>query len=151
MSGGIPTRVEDFAQYLAQFQESCGFADISQTLRLEASGADGETVSMRMPLRDEVAQPNGMYAAAALFGLADITGTFLAMQAYAGSGQFPLAVQSSQNYLSNSKAEHAVATARLLRGGSSVCVVEVHVRDTTEKLLMHATFTYVIKERPLGR
>lgn len=147
----ISTTLDELTAYVDAFTARRGFADIAATLGLEPHGADGRSISLRMPLADPIAQANGMYSAAALFGAADITGTFLAMQTYAESGQFPLAVQSSQNYLSNSKEPFAVATARVLRSGGTVAVVEVEVADAAGKQLMHATFTYVLASRTLGR
>ncbi|MGO1726167.1 hypothetical protein CIK76_01945 [Glutamicibacter sp. BW80] len=147
----IPANVEDLDQLVSKFLSRLGFDDIVTTLGLVPHAANGETISLRMPLQDSIAQANGMYSAAALFGAADIAGTFLAMSAYADSGQFPLAVQSNQNYMSNSKTEYVVATAKILRGGGSVAVTEVTVADSEDKALMHATFTYVIKERKLGK
>lgn len=147
----ISTSLGELTAYVDAFTARRGFDDIAETLGLVPHAADGTSIALRMPLRDSLAQANGMYAAAAMFGVADITGTFLAMQAYAETGQFPLAVQSNQNFLSNSKAEYAVATARILRGGGKVAVVEVSVDDATGKQLMHASFTYVLSERTLGR
>ncbi|MBO0898037.1 MULTISPECIES: PaaI family thioesterase [Arthrobacter] len=147
----LPATLEDFTAFMEKFTAARGFDDIAVTLGLEPHAVDGESISMSMPLTDPLAQANGMFSAAALFGAADITGTLLAMQAYAGSGQFPLAVQSSLNFMSNSKASPAVATARILRGGGSVAVAEVTVRDAAGKDLVHSTFTYVLKERSLGK
>lgn len=147
----ISTSLEELARYVDTFAERRGFDDIVATLGLEAHAADGETISLRLPLHDSIAQASGMYSAAALFGAADITGTFLAMQAYAETDQFPLAVQSSQNYLSNSKEPFAVATARILRLGGKVAVVEAKVADAANRVLMHSTFTYVVAERVVGR
>ena len=147
----ISTSLDDLTRFVDAFTERRGFDDIAATLGLEPHAADGETISLRLPLHDPIAQASGMFSAAALFGAADITGTFLAMQAYTESERFPLAVQSSQNYLSNSKEPFAVATARMLRGGGKVAVVEVSVADTSGRALMHATFTYVLSGRALGR
>ena len=147
----LPATLEDFAAYVDKFTAQRGFDDIAATLGLEPHAVDGDSISMSMPLTAPLSQANGMFSAAALFGAADITGTFLAMQAYAGTGQFPLAVQSSLNFMSNSKASPAVATARILRGGGSVAVAEVVVRDANGKDLVHSSFTYVIKERALGK
>lgn len=147
----IPANTEELQAYVDKFLDRLGFDDIVTTLGLVAHEADGETISLRMDLRTPISQANGMFSAAALFGAADIAGTFLAMAAYAESGQFPLAVQSNQNFMSNSKAEYAVATARILRGGGSVAVAEVSVADAAGKALMHSTFTYVIKERSVGK
>ncbi|MGH3653579.1 PaaI family thioesterase [Glutamicibacter sp.] len=147
----IPNSVEELGALVDKFLSRLGFDDIVTTLGLVPHAADGKSISLRMPLKDPLAQANGMFSAAAQFGAADIAGTFLAMAAYADSGQFPLAVQSNQNYMSNSKADYAVATARILRGGGSVAVTEVTVADSEGKELMHSTFTYVIKERKVGK
>ncbi|GGL80665.1 PaaI family thioesterase [Glutamicibacter protophormiae] len=147
----IPTSAEELQTYMNKFLDRLGFEDIVSTLGLRAHQADGQSISLRMDLKESLAQANGMYSAAALFGAADIAGTFLAMAAYAGSGQFPLAVQSNQNFMTNSKSEYAVATAKILRGGGSVAVAEVTVADDSGKALMHSTFTYVLKERKLGK
>ncbi|GAA5036158.1 PaaI family thioesterase [Microbacterium fluvii] len=147
----ISPTLDDLTTYVDAFTARRGFDDIAATLGLTPHAADGTSISLRMPLTDALAQANGMFSAAALFGAADIAGTFLAMQSSAEAGQFPLAVQSNQNFLSNSKADYAVATARLLRGGGKVAVVEVAVDDAAGKQLMHATFTYVLSERSLGR
>ncbi|WP_396277206.1 PaaI family thioesterase [Glutamicibacter creatinolyticus] len=147
----IPANAEELQTYISKFLDRLGFDDIVTTLGLTAHTADGQSISLRMDLREPISQANGMFSAAALFGAADITGTFLAMAAYTEAGQFPLAVQSNQNFMSNSKSEYAVATARILRGGGSVAVAEVSVADATGKALMHSTFTYVIKERSVGK
>lgn len=147
----ISSSLDELTAYIAAFTLRRGFDDIAATLGLIPHAADGASVSLRMPLRESLAQANGMFSAAALFGAADITGTFVAMQAYAEAEQFPLAVQSNQNFLSNSKAEYAVATARVLRAGGKVAVVAASVDDAAGTQLMHATFTYVLSGRALGR
>lgn len=147
----LPATLEEFTAFVEKFTATRGFDDIAATLGLEPHAVDGDSISMSMPLTEPLSQANGMFSAAALFGAADITGTFLALQAYAGTGQFPLAIQSNLNFLSNSTSSPAVATARVLRGGGSVAVAEVVVRDADGKDLVHATFTYVIKERKLGK
>lgn len=146
-----PKTLEEFREFMTTFEAKRGFDDIAVTLGMSPHAADGESISMSMELTGPLAQANGMFSAAALFGAADITGTLMAMQSYAGTGQFPLAVQSSLNFMSNSKASPAIATARILRGGSTVAVMEVTVADTEGKQLLHSTFTYAIKDRSLGR
>lgn len=147
----VSTSREDLTSYIDAFTARRGFDDIAATLGLVPHAADGSTISLRMPLRDAIAQANGMFSAAALFGAADVAGTFLAMQTYAETEKFPLAVQSSQNYLANSRAEFAVATARVLRTGRQVAIVEVGIADAHGNQLMHATFTYVVVGSTVGR
>jgi uncharacterized protein (TIGR00369 family) len=146
-----PATLDEFQSFLDSFTARLGFDDIVATLGLKPHAADGESLSMSIELTDAIAQASGMFSATALFGAADITGTLLAMQSYAGTGQFPLAVQSNINFMSNSKASPAVATARILRGGSTVAVAEVSVADADGKELVHSTFTYAIKDRAIGK
>lgn len=147
----IAQTTEEFEAYFSTFLSRLGFDDIVTTLELKPYAADGKSISLSMPLKDEIAQASGMYSAAALFGAADIAGTFLAMQSYADKGQFPLAVQSNQNFMSNTKEPLVIATATLLRSGASVAVAQVTVHTKDGKELMHSTFTYVLKERTLGK
>lgn len=145
----LPSSLDEFTAVWRKFEQDLGFDDIAATLGMapHAVGVDG--LSMSMELTDPLSQANGMFSATALFGAADITGTFMAMQAFADKGQFPLAVQSNINFMSNSTLSPAVATARVLRGGGSIAVMEVSVADAEGKQLVHSTFTYVLKERKL--
>lgn len=147
----LPSSLTELTARWDSFRDAVGFEDITYTLRMTPHALTENSMSFSMPLCDELSQASGMFAAAALFGAADITGTFLAMQAYAEAGQFPLAMQSNVNFMSNSRSGPAIATARILRGGSSVVVVEVQVADADAKVLVHSTFTYLLKARPLGR
>lgn len=137
--------------FFEDFTQQKGFDDIVHTLGLAPHAVDAGTISMRLPLADAISQANGMYSAAALFGAADVTGTLLAMHRYGGDSQFPLAVQSNMNFLSNSTVPFAVATASILRRGGLVVVVEANVNDAEGKHLLQATFTYVLRDRRIGR
>lgn len=147
----ISPTLDDFSADFTGFLDRLGFDDVVTTLGLVPHAADGESLSLRLPLRDTIAQASGMFSAAALFGAADIVGTFVAMQSYADSGKFPLAVQSNQNFLGNSRAEYAVARGSLLQAGGNVAVAEVEIDDAAGKRLMRATFTYMLSERRVGR
>lgn len=146
----IPATLEEFQTTWRKFEERRGFDDIAATLGMIPADADGESLTMTMALTDPIAQANGMYSAAALFGAADIVGTFTAMTAYAEAGQFPLAVQSNINLISNSKTPTVTAKAKILRAGRSLVVTEVQVHDAEGKLLSNTTFTYMLSERKLG-
>lgn len=147
----IPADLAEFRTAWETFTADRGFDDIAVTLGLEPDAADGESICMRMRLTPTIMQAAGMYAAAAMFGAADITQTFLSIAACAERGQFPLAVQSNQHYLANSKAPSAIATARILRAGGSMVVTEVDVTDDEGRILMQATFTNLIKTLKLGQ
>lgn len=118
--------------------------DIAITLGLEPVGGNSEAVHLRMPLRKEVSQPAGMFSAPALFGLADIAGSFLAME-LVEEGRFPLAVQSSINVVSNTKQGYAHATAHVVKAGRTIIVTQTDITDDGGSLLASVTTTYVVR------
>lgn len=118
--------------------------DLARTLALYPIAGSESEVRLGMPLRQEVTQPAGMFSAPALFGLADVAGTWLA-KFHAPQGQFPLAVQSSINLLTNTKHGDAIATARLVRAGRTLVVTDTAVHDeSAQRLLAKIVTTYVI-------
>lgn len=141
----IPATFEDLQQRWEQFRAGVEHEEIADTLGLVPYALTEDSLSFAMPLVDRISQVGGMFSAMALFGVADITGTFLAMQLVAEDGKFPLAVQASTNFLTNTKRGTAVATARVLRAGRTVVVARVEVTDTKGKHLAEATFTYVLR------
>ena len=142
----MPTSIQQFQESWDAFRATIGFEEISDTLGLVPHNCGENVMSMSMELAPHLRQAGGMFSATALFGAADLTGTFLAMQV-ARPGSFPLAVQSNLNFLSNSFAGPVVATARLLRAGRSTTVASIEVADAPGKLLVASTFTYLSKAR----
>lgn len=109
--------------------------DIAITLGLYPIEGSEVEVKVGMPLAKEVSQPAGMFAAPALFGLADITATWLAMY-QVGPGVFPLAVASTVNIVSNAKEGHAIATARIVRAGKSIIVTDTEIHSGANDALL---------------
>lgn len=142
----LPASLEEFLTAWDAFRAGIGFEEITDTLEIQPHACDGASLSMSVPLAPRLRQAGGMFSATALFGAADITGTFLAMQAVE-PGLFPLAVQSNLNFVDNSTAGPAVATARLIRAGRSIIVASVDVSDADGKLLTTSTFTYAPRPR----
>jgi uncharacterized protein (TIGR00369 family) len=116
--------------------------DVTATLGLVPVSGNEHEVTLRMPLRREISQPAGMFSAASLYGLADISGTFLAMAQAVGAG-FPLAVQSSINLVRNTAHGHATAKSTLVSAGRTLIVTDTRVVDDTERLLAAVVTTYV--------
>ncbi|MEZ2188577.1 PaaI family thioesterase [Corynebacterium sp. CCM 9204] len=122
--------------------------DVAVTLKLYPVSGDKEHVTVGMPLHKAITQPAGMFSAPALFGLADITGTWLAMQ-QVEPGVFPLAVSSSVNVVSNTREGDAVATAEIVRAGRTVIVTDTTVRSSVDdSVLAKVVTTYTV---PRGR
>ncbi|WP_151548885.1 MULTISPECIES: PaaI family thioesterase [Corynebacterium] len=121
--------------------------DIAITLGLYPIEGSAECVKVGMPLTKEVSQPAGMFAAPALFGLADITATWLAMHNVA-EGVFPLAVSSTVNVVANTRKGDAIATARIVRAGKTIIVTDTEVHSSADGTLLGKFLTTYSVPRP---
>lgn len=118
--------------------------DVAITLGLYPISGSKDEVRVGMPLTKEVSQPAGMFSAPALFGLADISGTWLAMQ-QVEPGVFPLAVASSVNVVSNKKEGDAIAVSTIVRAGRSVIVTDTSVISSVDdSILAKIVTTYTV-------
>lgn len=131
-----------FLEDWEEFYETCH--DIKDTLRLYPISGGEDEVRLGMPLHEGITQPAGMFSAPALFGLADLSGTWLAMQ-QVPKGIFPLAVSSSVNVVSNAKEGDAVAVSRIVRAGRTVIVTDTEIHSSVDgKTLAKVVCTYTI-------
>ncbi|MDO4761630.1 MAG: PaaI family thioesterase [Corynebacterium sp.] len=120
--------------------------DVAITLKLYPISGNKDQVRVGMPLHKAITQPAGMFSAPALFGLADITGTWLAMQ-NVEPGVFPLAVGSSVNVVSNKKSGDAIATAEIVRAGRTVIVTDTTIRSSEDdSILAKVITTYTVPQ-----
>ncbi|QPK79106.1 PaaI family thioesterase [Corynebacterium lizhenjunii] len=120
--------------------------DVKDTLQLYPISGNAEEVKLGMPLSPAIIQPAGMFSAPALFGLADLCGTWLAMQ-QVPKGVFPLAVASSINVVSNKKKGDAIATARIVRAGRTVIVTDTEIHSSIDgAILAKVTCTYTLPQ-----
>lgn len=118
--------------------------DVKDTLQLYPISGSKDEVKLGMPLHDAIIQPAGMFSAPSLFGLADLCGTWLAMQ-QVPAGVFPLAVSSSVNVVSNAKEGDAIATARIVRAGRTVIVTDTEIHSSVDgKILAKIICTYTV-------
>ena len=139
------TELNDFQKRWAHFyREDGGVHDVAQTLRVYAIDGNKDQVKLGMPLHKAITQPAGMFSAPALFGQADLCGTWLAMQ-QVPEGVFPLAVSVAGNVVSNTKEGDAIATATIVRAGRTIIVADVETHsEVTGAILSKFTFTYSV-------
>lgn len=122
--------------------------DVKDTLQLYPIAGSKDEVKLGMPLHDAIIQPAGMFSAPSLFGLADLCGTWLAMQ-QVPKGVFPLAVSSSINVVSNKKEGDAIATARIVRAGRTVIVTDTEIHSSVDgAILAKVVCTYTVPPQP---
>lgn len=118
--------------------------DVAATLGLRPISGDSKQVRLRMPFHRSISQPAGMFSAASLFGLADISGTFLAMQ-QVEPGQFPLAVQAGINLVGNTDTGDAISTSTVVKGGRTLIVTNTLIHDERDRLLGTVVGTFVVR------
>lgn len=124
------------------FYATC--TDVKDTLKLYPISGDKDEVKLGMPLHPAITQPAGMFSAPALFGLADLSATWLAMQ-QVPKGVFPLAVASSLNVLSNKKEGDAISTSKVVRAGRTIIVTDTEIHSSVDgSLLAKVSCTYSV-------
>lgn len=132
----------DFKTQWDEFYSSVD--DIAKTLRLYPVSGNSEEVVVGMPLHKDITQPAGMFSAPALFGLADISATWLAMQ-NVPEGVFPLAISSSVNVVSNTRSGDAIASSTIVRAGRTVIVTDTTIRSSeNDTILAKMVVTYSV-------
>lgn len=117
--------------------------DMALTLGLEPLAVDPSEVTVRMALTPAIRQPAGMFSAASLFGLADVSGTTLARY-HAAADMFPLAVHSSISLVGNTNTGNATSRSTLVSAGRRLIVTTTDVFDDTGRLLAKVDTTYLV-------
>jgi uncharacterized protein (TIGR00369 family) len=123
---------------MAEPQELLAMMPFATHVGIELGGATAEEVSGRLAWREELCTTAGLLHGGALMALADsLAGVcaFLSLPPGAGTAT----ISSTTNFLRALRSGHANGTARPLRVGRSVIVVETEVRDDDGKLLAHTT------------
>lgn len=122
--------------------------DVKDTLQLYPISGSKDEVRLGMPLHDAIIQPAGMFSAPALFGLADLSATWLAMQ-NVPKGVFPLAVNSSVNVVSNKREGDAISVSRIVRAGRTVIVTDTEIFSSVDdSILAKVICTYSVPPQP---
>jgi uncharacterized protein (TIGR00369 family) len=108
------------------------------TLGIEVLSASPEEVVGRLAWRAELCTAGGVLNGGALMSLADNTaGTCAFFNLPPGAGT--ATISSSTNFLRGVREGYVTATARPLRVGRSVIVVETELRDDDGRLAAHTT------------
>ena len=108
------------------------------TLGMELVSATPEEVVGRLAWREELCTTGGAMHGGALMSLADNLGgvcAYLNLPAGAGTAT----ISSSTNFLRGFREGHLTATARPLRVGRTVIVVQIEVRDEAGRLVTQTT------------
>jgi uncharacterized protein (TIGR00369 family) len=123
---------------MAEPHELVAMMPFASHLGIELTGAAPEEVMGRLVWREELCTTAGLLHGGALMALADsLAGVcaFLNLPPDAGTAT----ISSTTNFLRGLRGGHANGTARPLRVGRSVIVIETELCDDDGQLLAHTT------------
>jgi 1,4-dihydroxy-2-naphthoyl-CoA hydrolase len=122
----------------ASLTELMAIVPFAATLGIELVSATPEEVVGRLAWREELCTTGGAMHGGALMSLADNLGGVCAYLNLPG-GAGTATISSSTNFLRGVREGRVTATARPLRVGRTVIVVETEVRDDADRLVVQTT------------
>lgn len=121
------------------------FPQLDDSFQIAALGEGFAT--MRLHADDRHLRPGGTVSGPSLFALADVA-AYAAILAHIGPVALAVTTNLNINFLRKPSPGEIDATARLLKLGKRLAVLEVALTDgTTNELVAHATATYSIPPR----
>ena len=123
---------------MAERRELVAMMPFAEGLGIELTAATPEEVTGRLAWREDLCTTAGLLHGGALMGLADsLAGVCAFLNLPPGAGT--ATISSTTNFLRALRGGYATGTARPLRVGRSVIVVETELRDDAGKPLTHTT------------
>lgn len=117
-----------------QFPQAHGFSEITSLT--------DETLELKLPFQDAFLRPGGTVSGPTLMTLAD-TGAYYLILATIGPVVLAVTTSLNINFMRRPKPEAVIATARMLKLGRQLAVVEVNMRsESSPALIAQATVTY---------
>jgi uncharacterized protein (TIGR00369 family) len=120
------------------------FAPWVQALGLQVESFDADSVTLRLPLSDELSRTGGMLCGQAMMAAAD---TAVALALVNAFGQFRpcTTVQMNTSFLKPLSGQDALVQARIVRAGKTLAFGEVDVRGAADgKSAARASATYAL-------
>ena len=127
-------------------RQSFTLTPLHQLLALRMVPADGDTVVVEMPVREEAFNQSGNLHGGAIATLVDVaSGSCAARSGSFRPGENTLVTADLHvRYLGRPKGALVRATARLLRSGRMLVVVETHVVDDLGNTIASADFSGMV-------
>ncbi len=134
-----PLTPADLQAALAEY-----FAPWVQALGLQVTVAQGSTVSLRLPLTDQLTRVGQMLCGQAMLAAAD-TAMVLALMQHHGTFRPCTTVQLSGSFLKPLSGQDAILTATVLRAGKTMAFGEIDLSGAVDgKSVCRVTTTYVL-------
>ncbi|MBK0391421.1 PaaI family thioesterase [Ramlibacter algicola] len=120
------------------------FAPWVQALGLRAEGFDADSVTLRLPVTDQLARSGGMLCGQAMMAAAD-TAMVLALINRFGEFKPCTTVQMNTSFLRPLSGQDALVQATIVRAGKALAFGEIDIRGSIDgKSVCRATTTYAL-------
>ena len=120
------------------------FAPWVQALALRAEAFDADSVTLRLPVTEQLARSGGILCGQAMMAAAD-TAMVLALVNHFGAFRPCTTVQMNTSFLRPLANQDALVQARLLRAGKALAFGEIDIRGAGDgKSVCRASTTYAL-------
>jgi uncharacterized protein (TIGR00369 family) len=120
------------------------FAPWVQALGLRAEGFDADSVTLRLPVTDQLARSGGMLCGQAMMAAAD-TAMVLALINRFGEFKPCTTVQMNTSFLRPLSGQDGLVQATIVRAGKALAFGEIDIRGAIDgKSVCRATTTYAL-------
>ena len=122
---------------------------MARTLGIRTVTASKDEVVLALDWRPELTQPAGLLHGGAIMTLADTAGGSLSYANLPEGAIGTSTIESKTNFLAAVESGTVTATARILKAGRSVIVVETELTDDRDRLIAKVAQTQIVL-RPQG-
>ena len=123
---------------------------MAKTLGIRTVSISREEIALALDWRPEITQPAGLLHGGAIMTLADTAGGALSYANLPEGSTGTSTIESKTNFLSAVQSGTVTATARVLKAGRSVVVIETEVTDDTGRLVAKVTQTQIVLKPQAG-
>lgn len=117
---------------------------LMETLGIVFTDFDGEKLTATMSVDAKVHQPFGLLHGGASVALAETLGSCLSNILVQSEGKIAVGTSINANHLKSKKSGVVEGSARIIKKGKTLHLVEIEVRDEEQNLICHATMNNMI-------
>ncbi|HUR48394.1 MAG TPA: PaaI family thioesterase [Acidimicrobiales bacterium] len=123
---------------------------MAKTLGIRTVSASKDQMVLALDWRPEITQPAGLMHGGAIMTLADTAGGSLSYANLPEGATGTSTIESKINFLAAVKSGTVTATARVLKAGRSVIVVETELADDNGQLVAKVVQTQIVLRQQSG-
>lgn len=120
---------------------------LMETLGIVFTNFDGEKLTATMPVNAKVHQPFGLLHGGASVALAETLGSCLSNILVQSEGKISVGTSINANHLKSKKSGVVEGSARLIKKGKTLHLVEIEIHDEEQNLICHTTMNNMIIDR----